>query len=58
MCEYYPRLKEEAAKRLESWAEYDKVEGLVNYMMAEDWGDLTQKFPEYTTEIDKSATQI
>ena len=34
------RLKEEAAKRLEPWAEYDKVKGLVNYMMAEDWGDL------------------
>ena len=55
MCEYYPiRLKEEAAKRLEPWAEYDKVKGLVNYMMAEDWGDLHTEVSEYTTEIDKS----
>jgi len=50
-------LKEEAAKRLQPWIKQDKVEGLINYMMAEDWTKHTDKFVEYTTEIDKSRNQ-
>ena len=50
-------LKEEAAKRLQPWIKQDKVEGLINYMMAEDWTKHTDKFVEYTAEIDKSRNQ-
>ena len=50
-------LKEEAAKRLQPWIKQDKVEGLINYMMAEDWTKHTDKFVEYTTEIDKSRNE-
>lgn len=50
-------LKEEAAKRLQPWIKQDKVQGLINYMMAEDWTKHTNKFIEYTTELDKSRDQ-
>lgn len=50
-------LKEEAAKRLQPWIKQDKVQGLINYMMAEDWTKHTGKFIEYTIEVDKSRDQ-
>jgi len=50
-------LKQLAAKRLQPWIKHDKVEGLINYMMAEDWTKHNKKFVEYTESLDKSRNQ-
>ena len=50
-------LKEEAAKRLQPWIKQDKVQGLIDYMMAEDWSKHTMRFKEYTEWVDKSRNE-
>jgi hypothetical protein len=50
-------LKQLAVERLQPWLDKPKVQGLIDYMMAEDWTKHTTKFIEYTAEVDKSRNQ-
>ena len=50
-------LKQLAVERLQPWLDKPKVQGLIDYMMAEDWTKHKTKFIEYTAEVDKSRNQ-
>jgi sulfatase maturation enzyme AslB (radical SAM superfamily) len=64
-----PELKKEAFQRINAWTmnnqawidnnEHDisKLEGVIDYMYAEDWTKHQKRFSEYTKELDKSRNQ-
>jgi hypothetical protein len=49
--------KECVVEDLQPWIDKPKVQGLINYMMDEDWSQHTEKFVEYTNWLDKSRKQ-
>ena len=49
--------KECVVEDLQPWIDKPKVQGLINYMMDEDWSQHTEKFVEYTEWLDKSRKQ-
>ena len=50
-------LKECVVEDLQQYIDKPKVQGLINYMMDEDWSQHTEKFVEYTNWLDKSRKQ-
>jgi molybdenum cofactor biosynthesis enzyme MoaA len=50
-------LKELAEKRLTPYLNLEKVQGIIDYMWAEDWSDKMSKFIFYTKELDKSRNE-
>jgi MoaA/NifB/PqqE/SkfB family radical SAM enzyme len=50
-------LKQLAAERLAPYTHLDKVQGIIDYMFAEDWSDKITDFKEYTHQLDKSRDQ-
>ncbi len=50
-------LKECVAEDLQKYIDKPKVQGLINYMMDEDWSQHTDKFIEYTEHLDKTRKQ-
>lgn len=47
-------LKDLAAEQLQSYLHLDKVQGIINYMYAEDWHDKYDRFLSYTAALDTS----
>ena len=47
-------LKDQAAKQLQPYLHLDKVQGIINYMYAEDWNNKFSKFIKYTIALDAS----
>lgn len=50
-------LKELAVQRLTPYLHLDKVQGIVDYMMSENWNDKYDRFLEYTDALDKSRNE-
>ena len=50
-------LKIQVTKTLSKYTHIDKVEGVINYMNAEDWSNKLDKFFYYTKQLDKSRNQ-
>jgi molybdenum cofactor biosynthesis enzyme MoaA len=50
-------LKKLAEKRLQPYFHLEKVNGIIDYMWAEDWSDKMSKFIFYTKELDKSRNE-
>jgi hypothetical protein len=50
-------LKECVAEDLQKYIDKPKIQGLINYMMDEDWSQHTDKFIEYTEHLDKTRKQ-
>ena len=50
-------LKDEAARRLEPYIELEKVQGIIDYMYAEDWSHRLDDFYTYTDVLDKSRNE-
>ena len=47
-------LKDQAAKQLQPYLHLDKVQGIIDYMYAEDWNNKYSKFIKYTIALDAS----
>ena len=47
-------LKDQAAAQLHPYLHLEKVQGIIDYMYAEDWNDKYDKFLSYTSALDKS----
>ncbi len=47
-------LKDLAAERLQPYLALEKVQGIIDYMYAEDWNDKYNRFLEYTNALDTS----
>jgi molybdenum cofactor biosynthesis enzyme MoaA len=47
-------LKDQAAKQLQPYLHLDKVQGIIDYMYAEDWNNKYSKFMKYTIALDAS----
>jgi molybdenum cofactor biosynthesis enzyme MoaA len=47
-------LKDQAATQLHPYLHLEKVQGIIDYMYAEDWNDKYDKFLSYTAALDKS----
>jgi len=50
-------LKQLAAERLQSYLHLEKVQGIIDYMMSEDWSNKLSVFYKYTNELDKSRNE-
>lgn len=50
-------LKEQAAAQLQPYLHLDKVQGIIDYMYAEDWNDKYHKFLSYTASLDSSRNE-
>ena len=50
-------LKDQAAAQLQPYLHLDKVQGIIDYMYAEDWNDKYHKFLEYTNVLDSSRNE-
>lgn len=50
-------LKELAAQRLQPYLHLEKVQGVIDYMNAEDWNDRYNRFVEYTEILDRSRNE-
>jgi hypothetical protein len=47
-------LKDQAAAQLQPYLHLDKVQGIIDYMYAEDWNAKYDKFLSYTAALDNS----
>lgn len=47
-------LKEQAHQMLSNYTDVPKVDGVIDYMLSEDWSNLLPKFYRYTAALDKS----
>lgn len=47
-------LKDLAAERLQPYLHLEKVQGIIDYMYAEDWTHYIDHFKDYTSKLDKS----
>lgn len=47
-------LKELAEQRLKAYVHLEKIQGIIDYMWAEDWNNKITKFVDYTKKLDKS----
>ena len=50
-------LKDQAAAQLQPYLHLDKVQGIIDYMYAEDWSNRLNQFVTYTTALDQSRNQ-
>lgn len=50
-------LKNLAATRLEPYLYLDKVQGIIDYMMSDNWNNKYDRFLEYTNVLDKSRNE-
>jgi len=50
-------LKEKVKQTLSSYTHIEKVQGVIDYMLAEDWSDKYTQFVEYTVALDNSREQ-
>lgn len=50
-------LKDEAAYRLSSYKNMEKIQGVIDYMYAEDWSNRLDDFYRYTDVLDKSRNE-
>lgn len=50
-------LKELAAKRLQPYLDIPRVQGVIDYMMAEDWSNKLPRFVEFTNTLDENRDQ-
>jgi MoaA/NifB/PqqE/SkfB family radical SAM enzyme len=52
-----PHLKLLAKDKLEQYTDVPKVQGIIDYMMSEDWSNKFDSFKEYTFALDKSRNE-
>jgi molybdenum cofactor biosynthesis enzyme MoaA len=50
-------LKQLAAERLQPYLHLEKVQGIIDYMMSENWSNKLSAFYKYTSELDKSRNE-
>jgi len=50
-------LKKQAAEKLKNYLHIPKMQGLIDYMFAEDWSSKLEEFQNYTTALDQSRNQ-
>ena len=50
-------LKDQAATQLQPYLHLEKVQGIIDYMYAEDWNDKYSKFISYTNALDTSRNE-
>jgi molybdenum cofactor biosynthesis enzyme MoaA len=50
-------LKDQAAAQLQPYLHLEKVQGIIDYMYAEDWNDKYDKFLSYTNALDTSRNE-
>lgn len=50
-------LKEQAKSALESYTDLPKLQGVIDYMISEDWSGHLEDFYKYTDELDRSRLQ-
>lgn len=52
-----PHLKQLAKDKLDAHTDIPKVQGIIDYMMAEDWSDKYSKFLSYSESLDSSRNE-
>lgn len=52
-----PQLKKVVEKRLQPYLDIPRVQGIIDYMNAEDWSDKQQRFVEFTNKLDETRDQ-